>query len=274
MTDLSITPEQRKVLDSFTCERISTDENNKSLIGLFKYKDGQNLGGYLNLKAFDDDLSKKNAVYFIKNSEGVPFFYFSIKCGMLSDKIIENEVMLNLAKQFKTSKAQLADVKSRKVPEEKKGFFNKFVNSRKNVLSHIWDEITGKKGKSIHVNETFSGIELAHFCKNEEKSNDWKALFPDCSMGETFFWRFIVPKIMEAQIILGCQYLYLYAADSSNDASLIAFYKKLKFEEKNDLLSNKSKYDNLCFFLCQNIAGLESKRNDFFNNFNHEKDAV
>ena len=272
MIDLSITPDQQKMLDSFICERISTDENNKSLIETFKYKDGKCLGGYLEKDAFAEDSAKTNAVYFIKNSEGVPFFYFSIKCGMLSDKIIENEARQNLLKAISFSRMQLLSVKKQKVPIEKKNSFVTTVKNLKNILRHFWDEISGKKGKSIRVNKTYSGIELAHFCKNENMNAAWKHLFPNSSMGETFFWHFIVPKIMDVQVILGCQYLYLYAADLSEDASLIAFYKKLKFEEQNDLLSNKPSYDNLCSFLCQDIVGLKDKRADFFNTFNQYKD--
>lgn len=132
----------------------------------------------------------------------------------------------------------------------------------------------------MRVSKTFPGIVLTHFCKNENYSFPEKLLFP---LGFYVFWEIIIKKVLEISELLGCQYLYLFAADRTEQASitgaaslydyiyadlldedenespykLVEYYKnELKFEEVQGMTILKPSYDFQCFSLIQPISRL------------------
>lgn len=133
----------------------------------------------------------------------------------------------------------------------------------------------------MRVAKTFPGIVLTHFCKNQNYSFPEKLLFP---LGFYVFWEIVIKKVLEISECLGCQYLYLFAADNTEDASitgatslydyiyadlsdededddpsykLVEYYKnELKFEEVQGMTILKPSYDFHCFSLIQPIAKL------------------
>ena len=56
---------------------------------------------------------------------------------------------------------------------------------------------------------------MKHFCKNEMYIPDEHLDFP---LGFGIFWEVIVPRILEITEHIGCQYLYLFAADHTEQA--------------------------------------------------------
>lgn len=56
---------------------------------------------------------------------------------------------------------------------------------------------------------------MKHFCKNEMYIPDEHLDFP---LGFGIFWEVIVPRILEITEHIGCQYLYLFAADHMEQA--------------------------------------------------------
>ena len=93
------------------------------------------------------------------------------------------------------------------------------------------------------------------------------------SMGEVMFWKFIAPKFFEVKKIVGCEYAFLFAADLSEDGTLINYYNViLKFEMQLDMGTNKPCYDFGCDFMCQKISDMQENREKFFDNFNIEVD--
>lgn len=88
-------------------------------------------------------------------------------------------------------------------------------------------------------------------------------------MGEVIFWRFIVPKFFEVQEIVGCEYAFLFAADLSEDRTLINYYNvSLKFAIDVPMGTNKPLYDFTCAFMCQKLSMLKENRKVYFDNFN------
>lgn len=137
----------------------------------------------------------------------------------------------------------------------------------------------------MRVMKTFPGIVLTHFCKNERYSLPEKLLFP---LGVYVFWEIVVDKVMYISSLLGCQYLYLFAADNtSSDANisstmdflygdldenddnniiqkykLVEYYKnELKFEDIQGMTILKPYYDFSCFSLIQSIDKLSDNKN-------------
>ena len=89
------------------------------------------------------------------------------------------------------------------------------------------------------------------------------------TMGETLYWKYIVPKFIEVQKIAGCEYAFLFAADLSEDRTLVNYYDvSLKFQQQLDIGTNKPLYDFACVFMCQRINRLKELKDEFFNSFN------
>ena len=90
-------------------------------------------------------------------------------------------------------------------------------------------------------------------------------------MGKVLFWYFFPSITEEILKIIGCEYLFLFAADSTDDRTLVAYYKvDLKFEEPNLIATNKPLFDFECIFLSQKIEDLQKNKKEFFNNFNQD----
>ncbi len=89
------------------------------------------------------------------------------------------------------------------------------------------------------------------------------------------FWNFIAPIIYKTQEIVGCQYVYLFAADISEDENLINYYNvSLKFELPQEVGTTKPAYDFCCTFMCQKINELRKHRKAYFDNFNPNHNDV
>ena len=111
-----------------------------------------------------------------------------------------------------------------------------------------------------------------------EKYNNLR--FP---LGFYVFWEIVINKVLEITQLLGCRYLYLFAADNSDHMGninsvqnvlydldeeevvptyeLVEYYKnELKFQEIQSLAILKAHYDFQCFSLYQPINQLINNR--------------
>jgi len=130
----------------------------------------------------------------------------------------------------------------------------------------------GQAENTINVPECISAIELRHFCKNENFQ-----LSPDIKvpLGFGLFWEQIVPLLVAITDQVGCRYVYLYAADNTDDSEekdarkLIAYYKNaLKFSECYEGIKLvKPEYDNYCYGLIQKIVELKLNREAVWHEF-------
>ena len=53
-----------------------------------------------------------------------------------------------------------------------------------------------------NVGKTYSGVELMHFCANDQYHSDW-ALKDIKPLGAVIFWQFIVPQVINIMEIVG-----------------------------------------------------------------------
>lgn len=283
---MKITEEQRHILESLVCERLSHNPNNMRAISSFFNSKNENLAERLLNEAYSEDERNKTAYYLIKDNEGHILFYFSLKCGQLYDKHLDfnlykllGELYDGLTKMKKENDITPEDtVAIDKVLEE--------IRSRKGIIKADLKKIT-KKNSSIEefeklmgddlekVGETFSGVEIVQFCSNEDCSKYWKQLGINQKLGVVVFWNFIVPIVLSLMKLVGCQYVFLFAADDSEDEDLVNYYKTwLKFESSQERSAATPVYDLCCKFLYQETNSLDEKRNYFFDNFNPEEDIV
>lgn len=87
------------------------------------------------------------------------------------------------------------------------------------------------------------------------------------SLGAVVFWGFVVPIIEDIRQKVGCQYLFLFAADLSKGEKLVKYYSdQLNFEVPTALATAKPIYDFSCMFICQEVKGLSKGREEFFKN--------
>lgn len=288
---MRITSEQESILDSFTCERLSSNSINKEVIQNFHNVQNCGLVDYLKEIAWNEDIEGHTAFYLIKNSNGEAVFFFSLKCGALFEHLDENSLennvlMLESLQRALTGNIPKEDMKKAQWIVEKLrtgkplstdellDYIGEKVEYKRYKKETLAQEKTVERNKHIvRVNNTYSGIELVHFCANDNTKDSWKKHNIQHPLGEVVFWKFIFPIIHNIQEIIGCQYAFLFAADLSEEGSLKNYYRVvLHFEEPDGIGVSKPFYDFCCTFMCQEIKKLRIYEQQFFDNFNPDSD--
>ena len=282
---MRITPEQTAILESFRCERLSSNPDNMRLVENFYNKRNDSLVHTLQNEAMEEDEEGSIAYYVIKDKEDNILFFFSLKSGSLYDSHFD----INVIKFFETLKTFVQDsLSDPDLTDKQRADLNRFqekIRSHKGITKFDLDNLPRKKEKLFadlekeisknvtHVGKTYSGIELVHFCTNNAFDDLWDRYEMPYSIGVVVFWYFIVNKILEIRKILGVQYLFLFAADLSDEDSLIGYYSdKLDFMRDEERATVKPIYDLSCEFMYQETKDLEDRRTQFFENFNPDKE--
>ena len=290
---MRIKQEQIDILSTIMVERLGKNADNVSLVSTFR----SDKNPYLAKRIKDPDtlykdLSGATAYYVVKSHKGELLLYFSLKCGELF-------VSLDIQKMDLAIKTCNALNMLDKEPDSQEytqaqTFIRQNIQEIKNYwpdIDALLDDISTLKYKKEayilelqkEVNEnmqrvlrTFPAIEVVEFCANDNARDAWNdlGLPQNRKMGECVFWSFIVPIIQLVQKRVGCQYVYLFAADSSEERILENYYKNvLKFEQPKTLGANKPQYDFQCTFLCQEINKLMREKDYFFENFNPDEEG-
>ena len=281
-----ITEQQKRLLESFSIERLSSSDSNLRLVGDFFNPKSDSLTNKIQSDAYEEDERGTVAYYIIKNPVGDILFYFSLKCGQLYDKLIEEEqlhLIENLFKYFDViEKEESTSEDDRKLIKE----IRESVRTSKGISKAELEKIQKKDNKAVtdlenmftenlqRVGQTFAGVEIVQFCANENhrKFFDAMGFFPH--FGAVVFWYFLVPIVLEVRKYIGCQYLFLFAADTSEDESLIRYYRTLHFTDAGEHGAVIPLYDWTCRFMYQEISGLSQGMEEFFNNFNRDEEDV
>lgn len=86
---MRITAEQEKILATFECERLSSNDLNFYLIKNFLNKKGQAIVEYFQENAWQEDVNGTTAYYVIKTQDNEIVMFFSLKCGVLFDPLLD-----------------------------------------------------------------------------------------------------------------------------------------------------------------------------------------
>lgn len=287
---MRITQRQEAILDSLVCQRLTADPTNKRRIRSFRCSNGTALVSYLRERAWQEDEEGSTAFYVIKNPEGEILLFFSLKCGCLFDPLNEEEIQARIEAQNELLQAMRSGNRRQRartlatlerirrnldVPlDQLESLLQDSVNIKHDKLKDIGgDKQQEPNGKIVRVGETHPGIELVHFCANDNARAWWTGCCFGRPMGEVLFWRFIAPIIFDIQRIVGCKYVFLFAADASPDRVLVTYYQvALKFEQPSDIGTSKPRYDFRCEFMCQKTSDLRENRTYYFENFNPDMD--
>lgn len=282
---MKITQEQQHIIDSLVCERLSSNPDNMKMVDDFYNRRNDNIANTIRNEAYSDDENNIVAYYVVKHPNGKILLFFSLKCGMLYDQFLDAKNILRYRKLVN----QIEKIYQRDdlTDEEKKileGIREKLrmqVGLSKQDISEIpkKDDVICDIEKEIndnmaHVGATFSGIELVHLCANDDAREDWESLNIGQRLGFVAFWHFIVPIVLECVRYIGCQYLFLFAADKSEDEDLVSYYRRLEFIDSTERATVKPLYDLTCKFMYQEISALKANQEKFFQNFNIAPDEV
>lgn len=253
-----ITKHQESFLSTLICERLNRNSNNIRDVEYFWNSKNERLVDTLQNEAFEEDNKNTKAYYLVKDKiEGRILFFFSLQCGNLYDKFIESERYLSIKNaisylNYKLRHESLTESKEKEIKYlirtlgEKKGIkknqlFNMLNKEPKNRIEDIISS------DLYNVLKTHPGIELVHFCANEEYRNWWKMYLENQKLGAVVFWLFIEPIISKVMELVGCEYIYLFAADKTIDEHLINYYRYyLKFRDLSEISTIIPIYD---FFL-------------------------
>lgn len=284
---MRITEAQKAILERLTCERLSANPDNMRLVDAFFNRRNPSLVQTLQNEAMEEDQEGKVAYYLIKDKDGNILFYFLIKSGTLYDSHLD----ANVIKLINTLNAYIHDsLSDPDLSDKQKAELNRFqekIRSHKGITRYDLERLPKKKTKLFvdlekelskdvtHVGKTFSSLELVHFCANNECDDLWESLGLPHSIGVVVFWYFIVDILLKTRKLLGIQYLFLFAADLSENDSLIGYYRdRLDFMRDEERATVKPIYDLSCEFMYQECKDIEERRNMFFDNFNLEQEEI
>ena len=291
---MRITKAQEEIINSLKCERLTSDLNHMELVQTFDNTTNPNLADYLKKEAWNEDLRGDVTYYLIKNPEGELLFFFSLKCGAMFEDFNEQrmEKEYRFWKELKGILEQSIDgdenfqkVRSiienlymgREVQDEAlRDVVKKLSAPVKQKMDMLLQDRAMDQNKNIvRVSATLAGIELVQFCANDNTKTYWKSLGIHQTLGRVVFWTKIVPLILEVKHIAGCKYVFLFAADASEEGSLMTYYRdSLHFEEPENLGTNKPFYDLFCKFMCQETNNLLRYQEEFYDTFNPDEEDV
>ena len=266
---MNMNQNQRGILDKLHCIRISSHPNAMRLVETFHNPKNEILVDYIQGNAYDEDLSGKAACYIILDSDEDILCYFVLKTGLLYDEFQEWRDYEKLKKINNILKERIARTNS----EEAKVLLTENERKLQEAKDNLKRIVGIIEAFPMHkqVDRSYSAIELSHFCANENYRKKWEGYcFGDRNrLGITLFWYFIVEKAIQISQLIGCEYLYLFAADNTPDHFLVNHYKGfMGFKEDLKVLSLQPKFDFRCTFLCNTIDAFKHGRESFFAHFN------
>lgn len=278
---MKITEEQIALLGKLRCERLSSDDVNFRLVDTFRNWRNDSIAEVLRNEAYAEDEKGTVAYYVVKHENGKLLFFFSLKNGMLYDQHLDEKTIMllknlydyleELDKDKGLSEAEHAIVEAIKEKvRSRKGLTKAELERIPKRNAKILEDLEQELNQNItHVGKTYSGVELVHFCANTATDELWASLNLPQPRGAVIFWQFVVPIVLSVKGLVGCEYLFLFAADISESESLIEYYSNLLgFAVAQDRATAKPLYDLSCKFMYQETVPLEQMRSDFFNHFN------
>lgn len=264
----------RKIFNSYCCELITNNEHNKNLIKDFEATEfGKSLENYLKEKAWEEDIDGETRVYLIKDvDKDIIVAFFSIKCGLLYESqkyeklSKEEQEIVDIFIEATDTETINEYLYSGYYPKEQMEALYQIALDRKEVKND--NNTLHDDCYTLKVENCYSAIELKHFCRNAK----YKLQDIEIPIGFGIFWEVIVPQICKVADLIGCKYVYLFAADKTGvDAEvkkLLEYYKRdLKFSDIQNLMIIKPHYDISCVGVMQDISKLRKNRDDVWEEF-------
>ncbi|MBR1559807.1 MAG: hypothetical protein IJ646_06170 [Clostridia bacterium] len=268
----------KSYFDRFICEALtSSPENQAETQGFLCSIRGNRLEEYFKKRAWKDDLDGETRVYIIREPGTRQIvLFFSIRCSLAFTTYPMDDEYKNLSSAESDYVNMLVMLLQEgaledyyKNVEGGKAFYSsdrlalllKIVEHRRTIKNEV---NAAKDSRNVmNVFESYSAIEIRHFCRDDRFKVPDEIRYP---VGFGLFRQKIIPIIEEVSKKIGCEYLYLFAADRSDngeDQKLISYYKEaLCFYDLEDegVVILKPDYDFHCKGLLQKISQLSFSR--------------
>ena len=223
-----------------------------------------------------DDRNGYLASFVVMSPTNIPLVFFSLRCGELF-KVAQPELM-KIGCDAAIALGKL--LREEYVSEEEREKLMDPIRAAddKGMTIDDLEEYTCKKDswnkgeefeKTTEVTKvltSYPAVELKLFGINESAKEYWKSLgfSDDIKMGETLFWLKVVDTLEEMHKYVGCQFVYLFAADKEAEGQLVKYYRvRLGFESDASLSANKPRFDWQTQFLFQKTDELFARRDRF-----------
>ena len=311
--------EQKRALSAmFITEALRNNDANREEIMNFKQAcEGDSISKYLIHNAWEDDLAGNTKVFLVKDREtGQIVFYYALNCGILYSEFRPLNLPLEEKEMVEGCIEALKSSHDKNLTNEER---DKAADSYLNLAEELYDNIQdtdrvnallalieeraslkeekeealveNAEGEHIkQVKETFPAIDIKFLGRNRAYQ---PGIELDFKLGVYVFWEMIVPHILQISNLLGCRYVYLFAADNSEttgetvplpamytpdydpyddeDAGeevvrkLIQYYSrefkfKLVSEYSTEWKILKPHYERSCFTMIQEVADLEKNK--------------
>ncbi|MBE5906832.1 MAG: hypothetical protein E7277_08635 [Lachnospiraceae bacterium] len=308
--------EQKKYLsDRLEIESLCASEQNKRQIEEFEQAEsGDVIAKYLKEDAWIDDEERNTKVYIVRDKITKELVYFfAINCGILYSEIESLKLKENEREPFERVIKAIRDAKRKNLTQKQRDKAeNEYSAAMENLFEMIDDpdrvsvllscaedkalkkaeeselfSNTEEKEHTMNVDETFPAIDIKFLCRNKKYKLDIQL---DFKLGVYVFWELIVPLLLEVAEMVGCKYVYLFAADNSdrtetkktrplmytqdydpyadedeeeqnNVLRLVQYYQnELKFNFVTKYKILKPKYERTCLTLVQEVNKLSENR--------------
>ncbi|MDO4310959.1 MAG: hypothetical protein Q4C43_09625 [Prevotella sp.] len=276
----SIANDKLNLIESFAVKRVRDLDASilKSMTGpvIDGVEQRQIIDNFISERYIEDDRNGSLASFVMMSPTNIPLAFFSLRCGELFEetsiekmKIGHNAYIalyklsynkINTEKEYNDALERIRLANSEGLTVED----FELLDDKKNDWKY--DDIIDANKEINKVLKVHSAVELKLFGTNQSSKAYWKSLgLPDDKkMGECLFFIKIVETIQTMLNSVGCQYLYLFAADQETEGQLVQYYRvRLGFDSNAKMTANKPRFDWNCQFLFQDMDNL-FKRREYF----------
>lgn len=237
----------------YSCEQLIENDENKELVKSFECAVNLELEKHIKKFAWKQDLLNQKKHYVVKDKYGNIIFYFSLRCGSLFERIQESDIKIYSRMTELDEAYEKKDYAKMQRISQEIGVDVNYVVLRLDRLNEKADSYnremsaTSESEIPYRVWQSMSSVEMVEFCANSALKGDWeKQEFP-LSLGAAVFWFLVIPIIESIQSLAGCEFVYLFAADVSEDLTLCSYYSNdLGFRYIDELTVLKPFYDFSC----------------------------
>lgn len=281
---MALTPEQISIFDNFEVRRARDFDPTilRAMTGRIVNgkEDRQIIDLFASNIHLQDDQDGHLASFVIVSPTGLPLAFFSLRCGELFEKSTQYKIMLSHNAHVAITWLMKNPSCTQEERREAMAHIHRALNeglsiqdfeamdSKKGAINN--DELLEANKDITRVHKVHPAIEIKFFGTNESARSYWNSLgLPkDKKLGETLFWIKVVEIIHQMMNIVGCKYVYLFAADKDAEGVLVQYYRvRLNFSADSKKSANKPRFDYNCQFLFQSIKDLFDKQKYFIANY-------
>lgn len=286
---MRITKEQAAALRKIRCVRVKDVDKAllKTIVGPVVDNEGHRsrlIDLFRNKKHLADEENNDIASFLLLAPDDTVLLYFSLRCGELFENIdkvraqLSNDAFyaLHFLQQNQTAPA---DEQSKAISIIRRAMQVGLSVDDFEPIQHKKENISQSRMLKLNENSTpvfksYPAVELKFFGANAGCKKCWQEMGfnENHRVGETLFWSKIADRIVKLQDLVGCKYVYLFAADVEPEGGLVQYYRtKLHFGSKKIISANIPEFDHTSQFLFREISTLKADKKAFFKDFNPDE---